>query len=231
MATKRIRDLITGTPAAGDFLAVDPASGSTYKVPVDYFTPARSELVDFNTTDWNTLTTPGVYIVSNSGGSGGANRPPATYPYGLLLVLKSASFAPGLTQIYIPHYSSDPGIYIRQSWEGTINGWGGWKTIGTYYGSNSNGAYTRFADGTQVAFYTYPGGTQTFTWTYPAAFSAAPVVQAATHKSGADTPIVTTLDAAPSATSVTLKRWYWAGSTFAAAWAEPVYLIAIGRWK
>ena len=34
MATKRIKDLPTGTPAAGDYLAVDPASGSTYKVPL-----------------------------------------------------------------------------------------------------------------------------------------------------------------------------------------------------
>lgn len=34
MATKRIKALTTGTPAAGDYLAVDPVSGSTYKMPI-----------------------------------------------------------------------------------------------------------------------------------------------------------------------------------------------------
>ncbi len=34
MATKRIKDLVTGIPAAGDYLAIDPVSGSTYKMPI-----------------------------------------------------------------------------------------------------------------------------------------------------------------------------------------------------
>lgn len=51
------------------------------------------------------------------------------------------------------------------------------------YGSNTNGEYVRFADGTQIAWHavlaTYNDPLQLLTtWTFPAAFIAAPRVQA-----------------------------------------------------
>ena len=107
----------------------------------------------------------------------------------------------------------------------------GWFGRIVQSGANHNGHYVRYDDGTQIAFYTYPGGKQTFTWTYPAAFIEAPVVQALTRKSGADSPLVVVLDSDPTNTSATLKRWWWTWSSFADAGAEPIHLVAIGRWK
>ena len=108
----------------------------------------------------------------------------------------------------------------------------GWFGRIVQSGSNANGHYIRYDDGTQIVFHTYPGGADFFTWVYPAAFIEAPVVQATTRKSGIDTPIVVTLDTEPSATSVALKRWYWRdyNNTFSGA-IEPTHLVAIGRWK
>lgn len=239
MATKRIKDLATGTPAAGDYLAVDPVNGSTYKVPVDYFTPARNESIDINNTDWNTLTTPGIYTVGIFGGSGGANWPPAIYPWGLLLVLKSAGHAPGLTQIYIPHIDADPGIYIRQSWEGKDN-WSRWREIGAVVGSNSNGSYIRFANGTQICWASHDptsfGSMLTGTdpnykyrnkvWVYPAAFVATPAVIAGGDVAGQR--MDATMAYGVSATACTLEAGQY--NTTAVNVSE-FYTLAIGRWK
>lgn len=323
MATKRIKDLATGTPAAGDYLAVDPVSGSTYKVPIG---PGVNR-IPFHGGDGRGAELKGVYSVAHLAGefttTAGNGRwvrlfqialdgnwqaargeiwfgrahdgrllsSRLGYYVGSVILPTSEvrlALAPGLPasgesttgvitdaaivqtgsstyELWVQVFTDSYPVYIAWHHHGAVSDTSGisyapsqatslpnptsgglnvqWSTLSSsnvslgwfgrivQSGSNSNGSYIRYDDGTQIAFYTYPGGAQTFTWTYPAAFIGPPVVQAATRKSGGDTPLVVALDADPSATSVTLKRWYWTGSNFVAATVEPVHLIAIGRWR
>jgi hypothetical protein len=60
-------------------------------------------------------------------------------------------------------------------------------------GSNANGEFVRFADGTQICSLSVSGlgfnlsGSSYYTWTYPIAFSAAPVAQVSTQRNADDT--------------------------------------------
>ncbi len=97
-------------------------------------------------------------------------------------------------------------------------------------GLNSNGRYVRYDDGTQVCWFTFAGTGQVFDWVYPAAFVEAPVVQATIAKENTDTPSVINLDAPPTATLATLKRWNISLTGLGEA-TGVVHLMAIGRWK
>ena len=139
---------------------------------------------DFDNVDWNTKVEAGLYKVGNATSGAGANQPPAIYKFGHLIVFTTDDNQAtwGVTQIYIPHQDSDPFIYIRQKWQ-YLSAWMSWKTLGVHYGSNANGSYVRFADGTQICW-----GSVTLTyssvavldkvWTFPAAFLSNPSVQA-----------------------------------------------------
>jgi hypothetical protein len=189
--------------------------------------------------NWNTLTTAGVYRVDESAfGAGSANTPPAVYKYGVLLVLAS-----GLTiqQIFIPHVI-DGAIYFRQTWDASY-AWSQWFTAGLTYGSNSNGSYIRFADGTQVCW----AKQSTSQWnavpemsvvrgnvtvyyrdligiTFPAAFSSEPsIITGGDIYAGQMKSIMAWT---PSASSFNLGANYQISG-------NPIfsYYIAIGRWK
>ena len=109
------------------------------------------------------------------------------------------------------------------------------------YGSNANGEYVRFADGTQICLRTDTvsspttsstsafGGTayyHLYSWTYPAAFIAAPTV-VATEK---------VLELLPEGTKInTVSTTYvnvyvWSANDFSGS-GYIIHLIAIGRWK
>jgi len=105
-------------------------------------------------------------------------------------------------------------------------------------GSNSNGSYIRFSDGTQIAQHTIPSssfssqlGSGTFTdpylrlavWAYPAAFSATPVVQVAVESTASG--IVVARTTARSSTSASIRVEYANNNA-----AFTVNLLAIGRW-
>lgn len=147
---KRIRDLTTGTPAAGDFLVVDPASGSTYKVPLI--------------------------------GSGGVIE----------------------------------------------------------YGSNSNGHYVRFADGTQFCWASHANDSydplitgedpnylfRTKIWVFPATFISPPVVTHSGDVAGAMVDVLTAYDI--SNTQCTLEAGQYNTSSIV---VKGSHTLAIGRWK
>jgi len=176
--------------------------------------------------DWNTITTAGVYRVGeNAFGPGSANMPPTTYRYGVLVVLVS-----GITvqQIFIPHVT-DGAIYFRQSWDPTY-AWSQWFQAGYRRGSNSNGSYIRFADGTLICWALgVANGPDPQMVIYPAAFVEPPVV------------VVTPSDWPPAHISLD-KNWglgtthqrfrkYNAdGSPYTGPYFSFSY-IAIGRWK
>ncbi|MDP2080628.1 MAG: DUF2793 domain-containing protein [Pseudotabrizicola sp.] len=91
-------------------------------------------------------------------------------------------------------------------------------------GANSNGDYVRFADGTQTCWRTLAASSSAgVNWTFPVAFIVAPVV---TGNAFAAVQSVVMLDAAPSATAVTVS----ARGTNDARRADVMHIMAIGRW-
>jgi hypothetical protein len=114
-----------------------------------------------NGQDFNTVSARGNYSIITSNFSGILNAPPA-YGYGTMLVTGGNTF---YTQVYYPHNISSP--YYRTYYNGT---WDSWKKIystnsvvGTVSqsggvptgaiierGSNANGEYVKYADGTLV---------------------------------------------------------------------------------
>lgn len=116
--------------------------------------------------DWNAILTPGVYVVSNATGP----NSPSVYRYGVLLVLRPVSTV--VEQIYFPHRTNNGPVMRRQSYDSGATWPEGWdgilsrKTIlgivsqsggsptGSVIerGSNANGEYIKFADGTMLTF-------------------------------------------------------------------------------
>jgi hypothetical protein len=245
-----VRNAPTITPSPGDWLLGGLASGTGVgKLPIGLangvpLLNASGALASADAylnrgavtsaVDWDTLTAAGVYeIVSGAFGTGSANTPPAATQQGHLLVLKTSG---ATTQVYVPK-SADPGIYWRQYAGGT---WSSWATAGMMYGSNSNGSYIRFADGTQIcwashdpnSFGSVVGGDdtnykyRTKTWVYPAAFTAAPAIFVLADFTGARLDFGTANGV--SATQCTLEAGQYGGN---AANLANFYSLAIGRWK
>lgn len=91
-------------------------------------------------------------------------------------------------------------------------------------GSNANGKWTRYADGTLECFTTLAASSSAaVTWTYPAAFIAAPVVNGTAQ---AVVLSAVCLDAAPTTTTATFS----ARDKTDARRADTCHLKAVGRW-
>jgi len=245
-----VRDAPTITPSPGDWLLGGLASGTGVgKLPIGQANGvpllnasgalasadaylSRGSLT--SAVNWNTLTNAGTYeVASGAFDTGSANTPPAVTQQGHLLVLKTSG---ATTQVYVPK-SADPGIYWRQYAGGT---WFPWATAGVMYGSNSNGSYTRFADGTQICWASHDPASfgsmltgsdanykyKTKTWVFPAAFTAVPVATTSGDISG---PRVDILNAIVSTTTqCSLEAGQYNTSAVDVA---VFYTLAIGRWK
>jgi hypothetical protein len=92
-------------------------------------------------------------------------------------------------------------------------------------GTNANGEFTRFADGTQICarIQTADAGGNSF-WTFPAAFSASPFVNITVFASGL--AAITGRVNAISATGATWNLVTAAGVRT----GDQAFLTAIGRW-
>lgn len=102
-------------------------------------------------------------------------------------------------------------------------------------GSNANGDYVRFADGTQICTASTGGGSSLFTWTFPAAFVAAPVVSGQTFNNNTASPVAVLNCQVniPTVSSVAMRKLYTAypnGTTYFDAVSENAMVSAIGRW-
>lgn len=119
----------------------------------------------------------------------------------------------------------DATLYRRGNLLGTVSQSGGTPTGAVVErGSNGNGEYMRFADGTQICTRSMAGATgAAVTWTYPMAFAAAPSV---TGTAQATVLACVMLDAAPTASAATLSVRDKAD----ARRADTMRLLAVGRW-
>lgn len=204
------------------------------------FVKSRPTVID--TQDWDSLTTAGVYTVNNASG---LNAPPGSYAYGILIVSTSAYGR--ISQEYHEHgapYSTWVRVLLPAGWSvwrrqynqtnilGTVSQSGGVPTGRVIErGSNANGEYVRFADGTQICTFTDTGlaaataygaiykTASVANWTFPAAFAVAPYINGT-----ADNRWVI------KSTASTTQTGYLHASAISSAGAQLTTLTAIGRW-
>lgn len=123
----------------------------------------------------------------------------------------------------------DGAVYSQDSILGSVSQSGGVPTGAIIErGSNANGEYVRYADGTQRCRF-LQGGTGRVTWTFPAPFIAAPIVEA--------TPVIDATGSAHGAHVLTVGLnsaehygWLQNGATTSLGTNTQRSLIAEGRW-
>ena len=125
------------------------------------------------------------------------------------------------TQADLAGVTPGPEFYQRSNILGTVSQVGGVPTGAIIErGSNANGEYVRFADGTQMCRHVMTGGA---TWTYPAAFVSPPSVMIT-----ARSPAARFVSAnSETSTQAPLFAWLPDGSTSSAA---SLSVTAEGRW-
>ena len=134
-------------------------------------------------------------------------------------------------------------VYRRSNILGTVSQSGGVPTGAIIEsGTNANGTYIRYANGTQIAIVqestgsgvlpTPSGGVAgDFQWTYPASFQATPFLQASsaqTITSGGGR--IALVGAGSSQINEVFAQGYRYNTDSAGKQAGPVSVIAIGRW-
>ncbi len=205
-------------------------------------------------TDWNDLPTELGGSMSwkfVNGGTTTTNAPPmltsAAYTHFYVTHIRYNSNT--ILQIAMPYSGSvyDASVYIRSCYQGTWRRWyrqySQYNLLGTVSqsdgvptgavierGSNANGSYVKFADGTMIATFNATLSSGSYTWTYPVAFAAAPQVSAI-QVVGTATDLVSTTCSTPGTGSVNIygnistdSGTSWVASTSA------IRLTAIGRW-
>jgi hypothetical protein len=207
--------------------------------------------------DINNAVYGGIYQVTTDT----VNTPAATGPFGTVIVGRYNAAA--YNQIFIPRVgdsTANPQLYTRgfRSSSGGVDGWSAWveayttgnllgtvsQTGGTptgsviQRGSNSNGEYVRFADGTQICTKTisglslacnnaFHGGFRTDeqTWTFPVTFSANVHggCVAVTERTAVSGGFGTSLGTANA-------TWYLTTVATQTAQDRSARLMAVGRW-
>lgn len=113
----------------------------------------------------------------------------------------------------------------------------GWGVI-VESGSNANGAYLKFGDGTMICYRSdltlnYVDGDLNVKWTYPQPFSEVPTVLAVRRQAELYTtkriPSITVMTQSVDKASISLQRH--TGDVFVATDKGLINAFAIGRWK
>lgn len=193
--------------------------------------------------DFNTVNFPGVYTIAGTW----SNGPSGTGAYTGILEVYSRRFNNLLVQKLRQGSTTNHVVYRRVSGDNGLT-WTAWQVIespilGTVTagaagaiierGSNANGEYVRFADGTQICTFSAPGvgctiasgplfRSEDFTWTYPVAFASVPTWSASVQS--------TARWGNCRQTSGTTVGTFNQHSTFNSATALGWSLTAIGRW-
>lgn len=179
----------------------------------------------------------------NRGGTGAATAPDARTNLGLgnaavatVTTDASDTTAGRLLAVGAGAAQLDATLYRKANILGTVSQSAGVPTGAVIErGSNANGSYVRFADGTQICWQTqtitatiataYFGGfrSSTTTWTFPAEFSVAPVVNGSFAN-------FTSMPALIGTVSATSAGWAASAVASQASATRDVLLFAIGRW-
>ncbi|PRD42141.1 hypothetical protein C5748_18510 [Phyllobacterium phragmitis] len=203
---------LTALTAFGRSLIGASNGGDAYsalgEVP-DAQIPPRIGALALVATDLNAITESGIYGAD----SDTANRPGDT---GNWLVLDLARTSTVNAQLALSRATYD--IQYRYN-NGTTQQ--PWRGILTERGTNANGDYTRFPDGTQICWRNYVANSAA---SWPAAFSAAPFAVATV--AGGGLPRIATFPSSPTATTVTVQ----VNTENGGASSSPGYVVGFGRW-
>ena len=146
----------------------------------------------------------------------------------------------GEYQLAVYESGTQPRLYLRTRVTGA---WAAWTQIDPERGSNANGEYTRFADGTQICWHRptaaySSGSTINASWTFPAAFTDATkiVVTGSIYNSTLSvTPAPDELlgvhfsSVAASSCSAQVRR-VKGGTSFVSGDTTQLFVQAVGRW-
>lgn len=184
--------------------------------------------------DWNTLTSPGWYThITNSATNSPSDG--AGYWYSIQVILPDSQ---NVWQFAYKHQNSGLYKYFRMGYNITTTPvWSTWRQESAS-GSNSNGSYAQFADGTQICLVqnmTFgsqaTGGSQGLTvyvqtanGAWPAAFTALPAIQPEADVNG--TGITYVKQHASTSTTYRVQI----ATTVANFTLAESSIIAIGRW-
>ncbi|WP_309086377.1 hypothetical protein [Chelativorans sp.] len=170
-------------------------------------------------------------------GAGAANAPPGSVlPYGPLLVQRS-TFA--ITQIVTFAYAAG-GAAVEMAMRGSNDSgatWSPWRMLVETAGTNGNGRYVRFQDGSQLCRHTitmtpaslvaagaiFRDVTSMPWWTFPAAFAEAPSVRIAPRST------IYWAGAGQISATATTETVIYCYTNFSAS--ITVDLFAFGRWQ
>jgi hypothetical protein len=236
------RDIMAATDMLNLLAKLGPVNGG-----VTALAPNASG-VGLSDGDFNTITVAGTYSITGNWVNGFQGAGSAAYS-GILNVYVRGS---QVYQYLLINTSFAPQWHFRFSANGTTGTWPDrwWNMAGEVVGtvaqssgrsigaviergSNANGEYARFADGTQICTFAAPGVDTTITsgplfrspdysWTYPVAFAATPTwsvsVQASSRWGNCRQTSGTTVG--------TFNQYSTISSTSVLAWS----LTAIGRW-
>lgn len=144
------------------------------------------------------------------------------------------SVAGQAAQLYI---NNDAVLRFRKSIntpvEDGIIQWGPGYSVIPESGSNSNGYWVRFPDGTQICTYKGTQGSSAGTWTFPQPFVSEPAVTANIYN-GANVPNIlfaVHFQTITATSAYFVKRYYTPPDTaYGDAITELVSFIAVGRW-
>ncbi len=195
--------------------AVDTTSGRLLKVGDFGLGGLAPTIGDVGVTD-NSIA-PGTYAYGSTSSGG-----PSGIAWGTLIHIRRAASG-GESQIFIADSGGSGATYTRARSTGA---WTAWSRLDVLAGSNANGRYVRFGDGTQIC-YGAVGLTLTTGNTeraFPAEFSAGPDSVAIVAQSGAVR--IPVLAAQPTSTGFSFNLFDAAGQRMGstARWS------AIGRW-
>ena len=178
---------------------------------------ALSIFADFNIDVVDNSITPGWYHFDAATVSGTAPTAIGNYH----MMHRRRNSGGGETQVAIRESTTDPGEYFRTR---VTVGWSDWKRVDAEHGSNANGSFVKFGDGTLICTHTITtSAAGPVTWTYPSPFSSSPKVSAV--GSGATVPFILTWGSR-GATSVDWNGWKTDDTRFAVG----TDVTAIGRW-
>jgi hypothetical protein len=225
LTTPVINTSITGTAVTQT--SIDTTTGRLLKVgdfgvgQIDTSNTSLQQAYDWD----NPLDFRGGYFVRN----GNVNPPPGiTFPTGFVIGNARLMVASRSNRVFIRDLSAAlpwEELYHTGNLLGTVSQSAGVPTGAVIQrGSNANGEFVRFADGTLICTHTLTASSSaSATWTFPSVFAAAPSFSGTAV---ATVSSVVTLDIATTTTAATFS----ARGANDARRADSVSLIAVGRW-
>ncbi|MBN8294547.1 hypothetical protein JI664_21420 [Rhodobacter sp. NTK016B] len=221
---------ITGSAVTSN--ALDATVGRLMKVGDFGLGGTAISLTDSD--DLDDISASGFYYNATAGNTPGNNYPVSSAG-SLLVIYQNPSRC---VQYYTLYGTGEPQTYVRSK-GGTT--WTAWRAILPERGSNGNGQYTRFADGTQICWHEIDDTATAWataqsslytrasavTWTYPASFASDPLVLCTAHI-GNEWVMGCRPRSAPANNSVSLLPW--ATGAAGPTTAKTIFAMAIGRW-